>query len=223
MAQRFVSLIRVSTNRQGDSGLGLEAQREAIRRHIDTVGGHLVEEHVEVESGKSGARPVLLRAIARCREAKGTLILAKLDRLARNVAFVSRLMETKIDFLALDAQFANPLMLHIMAAFAQHEREMISARTRAALAAAKARGVVLGSYGKELAARNRAEAQSFAESLRPPITAMIEAGNDTLQDIAENLDRAGLRTREGATWAPTSVQRVLRRLNLRTSAMCLAA
>jgi DNA invertase Pin-like site-specific DNA recombinase len=223
MPLNFVSLIRVSTNRQGDSGLGLEAQREAIRRHIDTVGGHLVQEHVEIESGRYGSRPILLRAIAQCGETKSTLILAKLDRLARNVAFVSRLMETKVDFIALDAQFANPLMLHIMAAFAEHERKMISARTKAALAAAKARGVVLGSFGKELAARNRADAQSFADSLRQPITAMIQAGNDTLQGLAENLDRAGILTREGATWAPTSVLRVLRRLNLRTPAMCVAA
>lgn len=223
MAQNFVSLIRVSTIRQGDSGLGLEAQREAIRRHIDTVGGHLVEEHVEVESGRTGSRPILLRAIAQCGEAKATLILAKLDRLARNVAFVSRLMETKINFIALDAQFANPLMLHIMAAFAEHERKMISARTKAALAAAKARGVVLGSFGKELAARNRADAQTFADTLRQPITEMIEAGSYTLQGLAENLNGVGILTREGATWAPTSVLRVLRRLNLRTSAMSLAA
>ena len=223
MAPNFVSLIRVSTNRQGDSGLGLEAQREVIRRHIESVGGSLIQEHVEIESGKSGSRPTLLRAIAQCGEAKATLILAKLDRLARNVAFVSRLMETKINFIALDAQFANPLMLHIMAAFAEHERKMISARTVAALAAAKARGVVLGSFGKELAARNRADAQLFAENLRQPITAMIGAGNDTLQELAENLDRAGIMTREGSKWAPTSVLRVLRRLQLRTLAMSLAA
>ncbi len=105
----------------------------------------------------------------------------------------------------------------------QHERKLISARTKAALAAAKARGVVLGSFGKELAARNRADAQTFADSLRQPITAMIESGNDTLQDLAKNLDRAGIRTREGATWAPTSVLRVLRRLELRTPAMSMAA
>jgi len=217
--QLFVSLIRVSTNRQGESGLGLEAQREAIRRHVESTGGELIAEHVEVESGKSGNRPVLLRAIGECRERKAVLLLAKLDRLARNVAFVSSLMETNVEFFALDAPFCNRFMVHIMAAFAEHEREMISARTKAALAAAKARGVQLGSFGKELAARNRADAQSFAEALRQPILEHMRAGRDTLQQLAEALDQAGLRTREGGRWAPTSVQRVLRRLDLRTPAM----
>lgn len=181
----------------------------------------LVAEHVEIESGKSGNRPVLLRALAQCRETKATLILAKLDRLARNVAFVSQLMETNVDFVALDAPFANRLMLHIMAAFAEHEREMISARTKAALAAAKARGVVLGAHGVHLAAKNRADADAFADGLQEPINALLRKneGAITLKEIALSLDRAGYRTREGSNWAPTSVQRVLRRLNLATPAM----
>jgi DNA invertase Pin-like site-specific DNA recombinase len=219
----FVGYIRVSTTRQGESRLGLQAQEQAIRHYVSGLGGNLVEMHLEVESGRCANRPILSGALAQCRRTKAKLVVAKLDRLSRSVAFVSQLMESRVDFVAVDFPAANTLMLHIIAAFSQFEREQISSRTKAALAAAKARGVVLGSFGKELAARNRADAQSFADSLRQPITAMIQAGNDTLQGLAENLDRAGILTREGATWAPTSVLRVLRRLELRTPAMSMAA
>lgn len=221
--QTFIGYCRVSTARQGASGLGLEAQREAVRRYVDSVGGLLLSEHVEVETGKSPNRPILLAALAECGRTKAKLVIAKLDRVSRSVSFISRLMESGIDFVAADAPFADRLMLHILAAFAEHERELCSARTKAALAAAKARGVVLGAYGKELAAKNRMDAQSFAEGLREAISNRLAAGDTTLQQLAENLDRAGYRTREGANWAPTSVQRVLRRLNLRTPAMAFAA
>src|SRR6267378_4434800 len=141
----FVSYYRVSTGRQGHSGLGLDAQRQAVQEYL---GGkpenQLVEEHTEIESGKRSDRPELQAALATCKRHKATLIIAKLDRLARNVAFIANLMESGVEFVAVDNPHASKLMLHMLAAFAEHEREQISSRTKAALAAAKARGVKLG-------------------------------------------------------------------------------
>ena len=145
MAQgRFVAYYRVSTDKQGRSGLGLDAQREAVHRHLNGGSWHLVAEVIEVESGKRNDRPKLSEALRLCRIHKATLIIAKLDRLARNVHFTSGLMESGVDFVAVDFPQANRLTIHILAAVAEHEAGMISARTRAALAAAKARGVQLG-------------------------------------------------------------------------------
>jgi hypothetical protein len=134
MAQgRFVAYYRVSTDRQGRSGLGLEAQREAVRSYLDGGSWQLVEEVVEVESGKRNDRPKLAEALKLCRLHQATLIIAKLDRLARNVAFVSNLMESGVDFVAVDFPQANRLTVHILAAVAEHEAAMISQRTKAAL------------------------------------------------------------------------------------------
>jgi DNA invertase Pin-like site-specific DNA recombinase len=139
----FIAYYRVSTDRQGASGLGLEAQRAAVLRHIGP--GQLATEYTEVESGKKHTnRPQLLTALQECRRKKATLVIAKLDRLRRNVAFISALMDSGADFVCCDNPHANRLMLHMPAAFAEHEREQISHRTKAALAAAKARGVKLG-------------------------------------------------------------------------------
>jgi DNA invertase Pin-like site-specific DNA recombinase len=141
---KFVSYLRVSTARQGISGLGLEAQRESVAQYLN--GGHwtLVQEVVEVESGKRNDRPAIAEALRLCRLHRATLIIAKLDRLARNVHFISSLMESGIEFIAVDFPQANRLTVHILAAVAEHEAAMISARTVAALGAAKARGVALG-------------------------------------------------------------------------------
>src|ERR687883_224153 len=145
MAQgKFVAYYRVSTERQGRSGLGLEAQQEAVRNYLNGGSWHLVAEVIEVESGKRSERPKLQEALRFCRMHGATLIIAKLDRLARNVAFVSNLMESGVEFTAGGFPTANRLTIHILAAVAEHEREMISARTKAALAAAKARGTRLG-------------------------------------------------------------------------------
>ena len=141
--QSFISYIRVSTARQGRSGLGLDAQREAIRLHIGA--GKIAAEFVEIESGKSADnRPQLAAALAACKLRGATLVIAKLDRLSRNVAFIATMMDSGVDFVAVDFPQANRLTLHILAAVAEHEREAISARTIAALAAAKRRGIVLG-------------------------------------------------------------------------------
>src|SRR5215204_4097354 len=141
---RFISYLRVSTDRQGRSGLGLEAQRKAVEDYLN--GGHwrLAAEVVEIESGKRNDRPKLAEALRLCRLHGAVLIIAKLDRLARNVAFISNLMESGVEFTAVDFPQANRLTVHILAAVAEHEREMISQRTKAALAAAKARGKRLG-------------------------------------------------------------------------------
>ena len=136
-----IAYFRVSTDRQGKSGLGLEAQRESVNRYLESVGWNLIGEYVEVESGKRKNRPQLAAALQACKKEKATLLIAKLDRLARNVHFISGLMESRVDFVAADNPHANKLMIHLLAAFAEHEREQISQRTKEALAAAKARGV----------------------------------------------------------------------------------
>jgi DNA invertase Pin-like site-specific DNA recombinase len=149
MVGQFVAYYRVSTDRQGRSGLGLEAQREAVMRHLASHAGELRGEFCEIESGKRTDRPQLASAIAAAKKAKATLIIAKLDRLARNVHFISGLMESGVDFVAADNPHANKLMVHLLAAFAEHEREQISQRTKDALAAAKARGARLGRNGAD--------------------------------------------------------------------------
>src|SRR5271163_2826117 len=141
---RFVSYLRVSTARQGVSGLGLEAQREAVARYLNGGSWSLVQEVVEIESGKRNDRPAIAEALRLCRLHRATLIIAKLDRLARNVHFISSLMESGVDFVACDFPEANRLTVHILAAVAEHAAAMISARSKAALAAAKARGVARG-------------------------------------------------------------------------------
>jgi DNA invertase Pin-like site-specific DNA recombinase len=140
----FVAYYRVSTQRQGRSGLGLDAQREAVRTYLNGGTWTLRDEVVEVESGKRADRPQLAEALRLCRRHRATLIIAKLDGLARNVAFVSALMESGVEFTAVDFPQANRLTVHILAAVAEHEAAMISARTKTALAQAKARGVKLG-------------------------------------------------------------------------------
>lgn len=216
---QFISYLRVSTQRQGQTGLGIDAQRVAVRAYVESLGGTLIEEHVEVESGAARNRPILVQSIARCRQTKSTLVIAKLDRLARNVAFVSALMETGVEFVAVDAPYANKLFVHILAAFAEHERTMISERTKAALAAAKSRGVKLGANGHRLATRHKEDAQAFAQLLRPNLLQIIADGAATLAQIGHQLDQQGISTREGATWTPAAVGKVLRRLQLCTPAM----
>lgn len=214
MSAKIVTYLRVSTVRQGRSGLGLEAQRAAVSDYIERAGGDLLSEHVEVESGRCNQRPVLLQAIAQCKREKATLVIAKLDRLARNVAFISALMEAGVEFVAVDAPYATKLMIHILSAFAEHERAEISARTKAALAAAKARGVRLGSHGTVLAEVNRRGAREFAEVLRPKLDQVLQSGPRTLQQISDELNHQGIKSREDGRWNPMSVSRVLTRLNI---------
>jgi DNA invertase Pin-like site-specific DNA recombinase len=219
MGKEYIGYCRVSTTKQGISGLGLEAQQEALRQYVHQVGGTLVAEHVEIESGKVSTRPILAQAISECRKRRGVLLIAKLDRLSRSVAFTSALMETDVPFIACDMPEANRFQLHLMAAFGEYEREQISVRTKAALAAAKARGVVLGTHGRKLADQQIANASAFAETLRPLIERLLNGDSVRLQDVADGLNKAAIATREGGKWGAASAQRVMLRLNLRTAAM----
>lgn len=197
------------------SGLGLEAQRAEVTRFVADQQGVIVSEFVEVESGKVRSRPILVQSISQCRSEHATLVIAKLDRLGRNVAFISSLMEAGIDFVAADAPYANRLMLHILSAFAEHERSIIAERTKAALAAARARGVILGANGRRLAVQNRTEAIEFADQLRTEVEIFLADGPQTLREVATALNARGITTREGAAWSPGTVVRLLNRLGLR--------
>lgn len=217
---RFVAYYRVSTARQGRSGLGLEAQQQAVRDHLNGGDWSLAAEVVEVESGKRADRPKLAEALRLCRLHKAVLIIAKLDRLARNVAFVSTLMEAGVEFVAVDFPQANRLTVHILAAVAEHEARMISDRTKAALKAAKARGVQLGgNRGAVITAEARArsvEARTEAAGRRAtdllPIIAEIQAaGAGSLREIAAALNARGIPTARGGEWQAVQVQRVLAR------------
>src|SRR6266516_3788877 len=168
MRGKFVSYLRVSTDRQGERGYGIEAQRKAVADYLDGGNWQLLGEFVEVESGKRNDRPELAKALAACKKHRATLVIAKLDRLARNVAFIANLMDGKVDFVCCDMPQATRLTIHVLAAVAEHEREMIAARTKAGLAAAKARGVRLGNV--DLAGANRGAALDRAAQLRPIFT-----------------------------------------------------
>lgn len=213
--EKYVTYIRVSTDKQGRSGLGLDAQRLAVRQFLTTRQASVVAEFVEIESGAKNDRPELAHALDACVAHKATLLIAKLDRLGRNLAFIAQLMESKTNFLAVDVPHASRLVLHVMAAFAEHECDVIRERTRAALAAAKARGVRLGINGSVLAARHRAAAGAYAEAVRDAIASAMASGAKTTREIADHLNKSGLPSRQGGRWHPASVARVTKRLRER--------
>jgi DNA invertase Pin-like site-specific DNA recombinase len=217
---KFVAYYRVSTQRQGRSGLGLEAQQAAVRDYLNGGAWRLVAELTEIESGKRSDRPKLAEALKLCRLHGATLIIAKLDRLARNVAFISNLMEAGVEFHAVDFPQANRLTVHILAAVAEHEAKAISERTKAALAAAKRRGVKLGGYrGTTMTkAMRKAAAEAIAKradaraaDLTPTIAELQAGGATSLRDIAEGLNDRGIPTARGGQWSAVQVQRVLDR------------
>lgn len=206
----FISYLRVSTTRQGQSGLGLEAQRSAVSAHV-AGRGELLAEFVEVESGRRNDRPQLADALRLCRSKRALLIIAKLDRLARSVSFVSGLMDSGVEFVAVDMPQANRLTIHILAAVAEHEREAISQRTRAALAAARARGTKLGNPDPE-SAKASAVASRQAASFRTGVATlaqMLRADGRTLRAVAEELNARGVKTARGQRWHPSTVSSVL--------------
>ncbi|PTX46628.1 DNA invertase Pin-like site-specific DNA recombinase [Gemmobacter caeni] len=211
MTLRYISYYRVSTHRQGQSGLGLEAQRAATVAFLGSTGSELIAEFTEVESGKRANRPELAAAIKACRDGGAILLIAKLDRLARNVHFISGLLESGVKFTAIDMPNADRFMLHVYAAMAEEEARRISERTKAALAAAKARGVALGENGVLLAAQHKATADDFAREVGPRILAMHDNDGLSYRAIAENLNRSKLGSFGGKAWHSTSVYRVATR------------
>lgn len=218
--QRLISYARVSTARQGASGLGLEAQRAAVTAYAAAGGHALVAEYVEVESGKRDDRPQLQAALAACRLHRATLVIAKLDRLARNVRFIAGIMDSGVDFVACDMPHANRLTLHLMAAMAEHEAAAISERTKAALAAAKARGVRLGNPNgaahlhercREAAASSAKSRKRRAEDLRLSLTPLIASFRaDELISaaaIARALNNRAVPSPTGRLWSRQQVTR----------------
>jgi DNA invertase Pin-like site-specific DNA recombinase len=220
---RWVSYLRVSTKKQGESGLGLEAQRAMIQQHLDGGRWRLVEEVQEIESGRKTdhERPQLAHALKLCRIYNARLIIAKLDRLARNVAFISRLMESGVDFEACDIPSANRFTVHVLAAVAEQEALAISQRTKAALAALKARGVKLGNPRSEIAKYGaqgrraslnirRAIARKRALDLHDAIEELRAAGTTRPTAIARAFNQREMPTPRGrGQWRATQVQRVI--------------
>ena len=221
--RQVVSYIRVSTEKQGRSGLGVEAQRAAIASFVAANGCELVGEHVEVETGRGSdaleRRPELGRALALARKAKGAVVVAKLDRLSRDVHFVSGLMAHRVPFIVAElGADADPFMLHIYAALAEKERDLIAERTRVALAAKKASGTLLGNRtnlaeASALGAEaNRAAADAFASNVLPIVRQMQAAGVTTHRALAAALNARGVRTARGGEWHATTMRNLLQRL-----------
>ena len=227
MAIEIIGYLRVSTKKQGNSGLGLEGQRVAVEAYARQIGARVGAWYTEVESGKRAGRPQLARSLSHAKRAKALLVVAKLDRLARNVEFVARIMNSSADFVACDNPAANRLTLHILAAVAEAEAKAISDRTKTALAAAKARGKKLGSarpghwdgredarlagakIGAIAAAKARTWAASEAYTDLLPMMEAAKAEGLSLRAIAAKLNAERHTTRRGKSWNPVQVARVL--------------
>jgi DNA invertase Pin-like site-specific DNA recombinase len=220
---RLVGYLRVSTQSQGASGLGLEGQEAAVAAHVASSGCELIATYTEVESGKKSNRSELLRAMAHAKRAKATLVIAKLDRLSRNVHFISGLMESGVEFVACDNPVANRFTVHILAACAEQEARAISERTKAALAAYKARGGLLGSQRRghpkltpeaiekgvrqSLKVRSAKRREAMADLV--PTLCSMRANGMSLRAIARELNELGQTTSRGKGWDATAVLRVL--------------
>ncbi|WP_211100069.1 recombinase family protein [Acuticoccus kandeliae] len=224
MPFRLVAYHRVSTARQGRSGLGLAAQEAAIMALAKDRGAEVIETFTEIESGKRSDRPELIKALQLARLTGATLAIAKLDRLSRNAAFLLTLRDSGVRFIAADMPEANDLTVGIMALVAQQEREAIARRTREALAAAKARGTRLGNPNGAAALRRAQKGneailtaiadntQAFADELLPVIRGIQSQGATSLRDIAAELNARGIRTRRGARWHVSNVRNLVLRI-----------
>lgn len=208
---KYIAYYRVSTDKQGRSGLGLEAQRVAIEKYV--ADDLILDEYTEIESGKKVKnRPKLLEALIACKKCKATLIIAKLDRLARNVHFVSGLMESGVDFVAVDNPKADKLMIHMLAVFAEYERDLTSQRTKDALKAAKARGVILGKAGKVRAIENKQRADDFAKSMEPVLNEIMDRDIVTYSGMCNELNRMNVPTYKGyGKWHTANLCRLMKR------------
>ena len=224
---KFVSYLRVSTARQGQSGLGLEAQRASVEDFLNGGQWKVIKEFVEIESGSHNDRPELAKAMALCRLRGATLVIAKIDRLSRDAHFLLGLQKAGVKFVAADMPEANEMVVGIMAVVAQAERKMISVRTKSALAAAKARGVKLGgvrhksdgsvvTVSAEASAAGRAtktaQAIARAADVRPIIADIQAGGAKSLREISDALNGRGIPTARGGEWSATQVQRVMAHL-----------
>jgi DNA invertase Pin-like site-specific DNA recombinase len=220
---KYIAYYRVSTQKQGASGLGLEAQQAAVAQYLNGGAWELVGDFVETETGKGAdalaRRPQLRAALEACRKSGASLLIAKLDRLARNVHFITGLMEASrgngknaVKFVACDMPDANDLTIHLMAAFAEHEAKRISERTKEALAIAKMRGVLLGVRGatnlKPNIERRKSDAAAFAEKLRVQIQG-FKLQKLTQRRMVEELNKLEIKTSKGGTWSLIQLQRVL--------------
>ncbi|MCG6115822.1 MAG: recombinase family protein [Mesorhizobium sp.] len=223
MLQRAVAYYRVSTQRQGRSGLGIEAQRERVTRLLEAEGVELVAEFTEVETGKGSdaldRRSRLSQALAMARKERCPVVVAKLDRLSRDVAFISGLMAQRVPFVVAElGADADPFMLHLYAALAEKERTLISERTKAALAARRANGTRLGNPSNPAQAATRGreasleQATCFAEQVMPIISAIQRSGITSLRGIARALDARGVRTARGGKWQVSNVRNILARV-----------
>ena len=218
MSNGYTLYLRVSTKSQGRSGLGLEAQRQMAAAMAAAEGSNIVAEFVEVESGKNNARPVLREALAHAKKHGTWLLVAKLDRLARSVGFVARLLEAGTPFRAADCPHADKTMLQMLSVMAEWERDQIAKRTKQALAAAKARGVRLGNPNPASLAKHRqawnasqvAEADKRAKQVSH-LVARLHCEGYTLGDIAQHLTEAGYKTARGGAWTPTHIHRIIKR------------
>lgn len=219
----FIAYYRVSTQGQGHSGLGLEAQESAVKAYVQSVGGSLVAEFKEVESGAIDERPELEAALKQCRTHRAMLVIAKLDRLARSVHFISELLQSGVEFVAADMPHANKLTIHIIAAVAEYEREVIAQRTRAALAAAKMRGVKLGNpmaaaQAQVAAHAAKDQADRYAMELMPVIDGLKLQGITAYAQLARALQDRGIPTRRGGVWSASGIRNiVLRATGLRNN------
>jgi len=221
MAGKFISYLRVSTDKQGQSGLGIDAQRKAVADYLNGGCWQLLSEYVEIETGKRNDRPQLAAALAHAKATGATVVIAKWDRLARNVAFTAALLESGVEFVACDNPHATRFTIHILAAVAEHEAAMISARTKAALAAAKARGQRLGNPNGARALRGlgnaagiiavKASADRHAAQVLPVVAALRAEGITSLKGIARALNERGVLAPRGGTWLATSVRNLLAR------------
>jgi len=216
-----VAYIRVSTKRQGRSGFGLDAQQEALQRFADQEGFAIEHEFIEVESGSGSdalsRRPQLASALRNARKLRCPVLVAKLDRLSRDVHFISGLMVKRVPFIIAElGRDVDPFMLHVYAALAEKERALISERTKAALAAAKARGVKLGKAGMKqgpiLARCNQEEADSHARKIAPQVHSIRRSGNRTVRALAEEMNARGVPTLRGGRWHVASTHNLLKRL-----------
>ena len=224
---RYIAYYRVSTAAQGRSGLGLEAQQAAVTAFLQGRDHDLAGQFIEVESGRNSERPRLGEALALARKLKATLVIAKLDRLARSVSFIANLMDAGVEFVACDMPAANRLTLHIMAAVGEAEARMISERTVAALAAAKARGVRLGNptnLPDAQAAGHHTlikQADDHAVKTLSTIREIVRGGVVSVHKIANLMNERGVGTRRGGQWHGTSVLNTLRRCGFESVAALL--